>query len=83
MIRAYLYIKRGFKLIISQDYYHQPQGVGKAFYPGEIKGYFNDLKGKTSWKGEVDSEGIPNRCSYKWAKSLFYDYYYSKSFRTL
>jgi len=60
MIRTYwLYIKRGFKLIISQDYYHQPQGVGKAFYPKELKGYFNDLTGKTNWKGEVDLEGIP------------------------
>lgn len=60
MIKAYwLYIKRGLRLIISQDYYHQTQEVGKVFFPKELKGYFNDLTGKTNWKGGVDSDGIP------------------------
>jgi len=60
MIKAnWLYIKREFKVLISKDYYHQTQGIGKAFYPKGLKGYFNDLTGKTNWKGEVDLEGIP------------------------
>lgn len=59
MIKSYLsYIKRGFKLIIGQDYYHQTQEMGKVFYPKELKGYFNDLTGKTNWIGEVDIDGI-------------------------
>jgi hypothetical protein len=33
--------------------------MGRAFQPGRLRGYFNDLTGKTLWKGETDSEGIP------------------------
>src|SRR5579859_4630163 len=41
------------------SYYHQAQGIGRAFVPHELKGYFNDLTGKTSWKGKVDPNGLP------------------------
>src|SRR5690349_20897108 len=41
------------------SYYHQPQKLGQAFVPGELKGYFNDLTGKTNWKGKCDKNGFP------------------------
>jgi heparosan-N-sulfate-glucuronate 5-epimerase len=41
------------------SYYHQPQLMGRVFVPGELKGYFNDLTGKTNWKGKIDENGIP------------------------
>lgn len=52
-------IIRWAKILMGQSYYHQPQGLGKAFIPGKLHGYFNDLTGKTLWTGETDSEGIP------------------------
>lgn len=51
--------KRWIKIILGKSYYHQPQGLGKAFYPGELAGYFNDLTSKTYWAGYIDDEGIP------------------------
>lgn len=36
-----------------------PQGLGKAFRPGELAGYFNDLTCKTLWNGQIDVEGVP------------------------
>jgi len=47
------------KMITGQSYYHQPQGLGKAFRPGELAGYFNDLTCKTLWNGQIDVEGVP------------------------
>lgn len=44
---------------MGQSYYHQPQRLGKAFRPGELAGYFNDLTAKTRWAGLTDEEGIP------------------------
>jgi hypothetical protein len=41
------------------SYYHQPQGMGRVFVPGKLRGYFNDVTGKTNWKGKVDQNGIP------------------------
>lgn len=41
------------------SYYHQPQAIGRAFEPGLLRGYFNDLTGKTNWQGESDAEGLP------------------------
>jgi len=41
------------------SYYHQPQGMGRVFVPGELKGYFNDLTGKTRWTGKVERDGLP------------------------
>lgn len=41
------------------SYYHQPQEIGRVFVPGELKGYFNDLTGKTKWKGKIDQNGYP------------------------
>lgn len=50
---------RWWQILLGRSYYHQAQGVGKAFKPGELEGYFNDLTGKTKWNGETDIEGIP------------------------
>lgn len=41
------------------SYYHLPQNKGRAFVPGKLKGYFNDLTGKADWKGKVDERGLP------------------------
>src|SRR5258706_11441489 len=41
------------------SYYHLPQKLGRVFVPGELKGYFNDLTGKTDWKGKIDQNGFP------------------------
>ena len=47
------------RILRGHSYFHQPQGIGKAFKPGELAGYFNDLTGKTQWTGETDYRGIP------------------------
>lgn len=49
---------RWVRVLLGKSYFHQPQGVGKAFKPGELAGYFNDLTGKTRWAGETDGGGI-------------------------
>ncbi|HDH44648.1 MAG TPA: thioredoxin [Thermococcus sp.] len=47
------------KMLLGSSYYHLPQGLGRAFVPGRLEGYFNDLTVKTKWKGSIDEEGIP------------------------
>jgi hypothetical protein len=47
------------KVLAGKSYYHQPQQLGKAFRPGKMAGYFNDLTAKTHWAGHTDKEGIP------------------------
>ncbi len=47
------------KMLLGKSYYHQKQGLGKAFRPKELAGYFNDLTGKTRWIGKVDENGVP------------------------
>ena len=47
------------KMLTGKSYYHTPQNLGKVFQPGELKGYFNDVTGKTLWSGEVDRDGVP------------------------
>jgi len=46
-------------MFAGKSYYHQPQGIGQKFTPGELNGYFNDLTGKTKWKGQTDPSGLP------------------------
>ncbi len=46
-------------MFAGNSYYHQQQALGRAFVPGELKGYFNDMTGKTQWIGQCDSEGLP------------------------
>src|SRR5438270_1820977 len=41
------------------SYYHQPQNTGRLFTPGLLKGYFNDLTGKTRWNGHSDHKNLP------------------------
>jgi hypothetical protein len=42
-----------------QSYQHVPQGVGRAFSPGQLRGYFNDLTGKAQWTGNTGRHGVP------------------------
>jgi hypothetical protein len=41
------------------SYQHVPQGVGRAFVPGALQGYFNDLTGKAGWTGATGRFGVP------------------------
>ena len=47
------------RMALGRSYYHVPQGLGKAFAPDRLEGYFNDLTAKTAWPGPVDKSGIP------------------------
>jgi hypothetical protein len=53
MARSWAKIARG------QSYYHLPQGLGVAFVPGQLRGYFNDLRHKADWPGPTDGDGLP------------------------
>ena len=48
-----------YRMLSGKSYFHIPQTLGKAFQPNVLTGYFNDLTGKTKWKGLLDHEGIP------------------------
>lgn len=41
------------------SYYHRPQEMGRMFVARQLNGYFNDLTGKTDWKGKIDHDGLP------------------------
>lgn len=58
-MKGFRLLTRWLKVLTRRSYYHQPQRLGKAFRPGELAGYFNDLTGKTRWTGLTDEEGIP------------------------
>ncbi len=47
------------KMLLGSSYYQLPQGLGRAFVPGRLEGYFNDLTMKTEWRGPTDEKGIP------------------------
>lgn len=47
------------RMLSGRSYYHVPQHLGRAFHPSRLCGYFNDMTGKTNWRGMVDHEGIP------------------------
>ena len=46
-------------MLAGKSYYHVPQPIGRSFHPGKLNGYFNDMTGKTGWKGLLDGGGIP------------------------
>lgn len=46
-------------MFAGRSYYHHAQSLGRAFSPGELKGYFNDLTAKTNWVGQTDPGGFP------------------------
>ncbi len=48
-----------YRMFAGTSYYHLPQGLGKVFVPGQLRGYFNDLSGKARWEGEVAENGLP------------------------
>ncbi len=52
-------LRHWWDMATGQSYWHRPQAEGSLFVPGTIAGYFNDLRGKTTWSGPVDPSGIP------------------------
>lgn len=52
-------VRRAVAMARGESYWHVRQGIGTVFVPGELRGYFNDLTGKTSWTGASDADGIP------------------------
>lgn len=52
-------VARWTRMVLGRSYYHVPQNIGKAFIPGRLEGYFNDLTAKSRWCGPVDDKGIP------------------------
>jgi heparosan-N-sulfate-glucuronate 5-epimerase len=50
---------RAASMLRGNSYWHVGQGVGRAYAPGKIAGYFNDLTAKTDWTGPVDAQGLP------------------------
>lgn len=52
-------LARWARVLAGRSYYHQRQGLGKAFRPGELAGYFNDLTAKVRWSGLSDADGVP------------------------
>jgi heparosan-N-sulfate-glucuronate 5-epimerase len=51
--------QRAFRMLTGRSYWHLPQGEGRAYVPRQLAGYFNDLTGKTTWRGAVDDRGLP------------------------
>ncbi len=60
MIRRYAmrFAKWG-RYATGRSYQHVPQGLGQAFRPGAVHGYFNDLTGKADWTGATGLHGVP------------------------
>ena len=53
-------IKRWYKMLTGKSLYHVPQGVGKVFVPGELRGYFNDMTQKVIMgDSNLGDDGIP------------------------
>jgi heparosan-N-sulfate-glucuronate 5-epimerase len=46
-------------MLRGHSYWHVDQGIGPAFVPGQLSGYFNDLTSKTHWPGPSDEHGLP------------------------
>lgn len=53
MFRSWIEIATG------NSYYHKPQDLGALFVAGELRGYFNDMRHKADWPGEMDAAGVP------------------------
>lgn len=53
-------IKRWTKMLTGKSIYHVDQNLGKAFEPGQLKGYFNDMTQKVLMGDKnLDEKGIP------------------------
>lgn len=46
-------------MLFGKSYWHAPQGLGRQFVLGQLRGYYNDLTAKTKWTGPVDGNGLP------------------------
>jgi heparosan-N-sulfate-glucuronate 5-epimerase len=60
MIRRYtMRFGKWARYATGRSYQHVPQGVGQAFRPWALEGYFNDLTGKANWTGATGAYGVP------------------------
>ncbi|MGK6324144.1 D-glucuronyl C5-epimerase family protein [Sphingomonas sp. DT-51] len=60
MIRRYtMRFGKWLRYATGKSYQHVPQGVGQAFRPWALEGYFNDLTGKAQWVGATGAHGVP------------------------
>ena len=49
-------LRKWMQYAAGKSLHNVPQGVGRAYVPAAIEGYFNDLTGKTGWAGDCDPE---------------------------
>lgn len=52
-------VKHWVLMLTGRSYWHAPQGMGTAFVPDALEGYFNDMTAKTVWQGPQNSQGLP------------------------
>lgn len=52
-------LKKWSRYAMGNSYQHVPQGIGRAFAPGKLEGYYNDLTGKARWTGNTGRHGVP------------------------
>ena len=57
--RYVMRLRKWSRYATGQSYQHVPQGIGKAFLPGQLHGYYNDLTGKAEWTGNTGRHGVP------------------------
>lgn len=60
VLRRYFWrLRKWTRYATGRSLHNVPQGIGKAYRENQLRGYFNDLTGKTKWCGPLDSAGIP------------------------
>src|SRR4051812_16253567 len=47
------------RMLVGSSYWHIPLPLGEFFVPGEISGYYLDMRKKVHYPGPTDSQGIP------------------------
>jgi hypothetical protein len=57
--RYWMRLRKWARYASGKSYQHVPQGVGQAFVPGALSGYFNDLTAKADWAGATGPFGVP------------------------
>jgi heparosan-N-sulfate-glucuronate 5-epimerase len=57
--RYFMRFKKWFRYASGKSYQHITQGQGEAFVLGQVKGYYNDLRHKADWNGQLSAAGVP------------------------
>lgn len=55
-------VKKWYRMLIGKSDLHVNQSMGQFFVPGEIKGYFNNLKDKVSREGRIEGNNSVIKC---------------------